>query len=353
MRLFSPEFYRGRRVLVTGHTGFKGAWLSHVLTRLGAEVWGFSLPDVSPRGVYEAADIAREVHTVSGDIRDLAALREAFAAAAPEVVFHLAAQPIVREGYENPVYTYEVNVLGSVHVLECVRDCPSVRSVVVVTTDKVYANDETGRSFCEDDALDGFDPYANSKSCAELASACYARAFFSPRVALSTVRAGNVIGGGDVSPYRLVPDCVRAARSGAPIKLRNPHAVRPYQHVLEPLFFYLALAARQYDDATLSGAYNVGPRREDHVTSAALASCFARIWGEGVRVCEDESARGALHEAALLYLDCTRACRVLGWEPKTTVSEALEMTVEWEKCYATGGDIRAVMNKQIDRFLVE
>ncbi len=352
MPLFSPEFYRGRRVLVTGHTGFKGAWLCRALAHLGADVYGFSLPDVPDGGVFEAAEIARDVHTVSGDIRDLAALREAFRVASPAVVFHLAAQPLVREGYSDPVYTYEVNVLGTVHVMECVRDCPSVRSVVVVTTDKVYANDETGRGFCEDDALDGFDPYANSKSCAELVTACYARSFLAPRVAVSTVRAGNVIGGGDVAAHRILPDCVRAARTGAPITLRNPCAVRPYQHVLEPLFFYLALAARQCEDASLCGAYNVGPQREGHVTTEQLAACFARAWGEGVTVCA-AAGSGDVHEAQLLYLDCARAERVLGWQPKVSVTDAVKMTVEWEKCRAAGGSVRAVMDRQIDRFLME
>ncbi len=352
MSLFLPEFYRGRRVLVTGHTGFKGAWLVHMLSRLGAQVYGFSLPDVPCGGVYEAADIARDVHTVSGDIRDLAALREAFLVASPEVVFHLAAQPLVREGYSDPVYTYEVNVLGTVHVMECVRDCPSVRSVINVTTDKVYANDETGRSFCEGDVLDGFDPYANSKSCAELVSACYARSFLSTRVAVSTVRAGNVIGGGDVAAKRILPDCVRAACDGEPISLRNPHAVRPYQHVMEPLSFYLALAARQYEDASLAGAYNVGPRRDDHMTTEQLVACFSRAWGEPLAVCSGGAADG-VHEANLLYLDCTRAERVLGWQPITDARQAVQMSVEWEKCRVTGGDIRAVMNRQIDRFLAE
>lgn len=350
MPLFSPEFYRTRRVLVTGHTGFKGAWLCYALKRLGATVYGFSLPDAPDGGVFEAAKIARDVHTVSGDIRDLAALREAFRAAAPEVVFHLAAQPLVRTGYSDPVYTYEVNVLGTVHVMECVRDCPSVRSVVCVTTDKVYANEETGQGFCEDDRLDGFDPYANSKSCAELVTACYARSLLTPRVAVSTVRAGNVIGGGDVAAHRILPDCVRAARAGEPIVLRNPHAVRPYQHVLEPLFFYLALAARQYEDASLAAAYNVGPQREGHVTTAQLAACFARAWGEGVTVCTKDGGDD-VHEAQLLYLDCERAARVLSWQPKTSVTDAVKMTVEWEKCRATGGDLRAVMDRQTDRFL--
>ena len=350
--MFSPEFYRGRRVLVTGHTGFKGAWLCHMLSRLGAKVYGFSLPDVPREGVFEAADVARDVHSIFGDIRDLAALREAFLAASPEVVFHLAAQPLVQEGYNDPVYTYEVNVLGTVHVMECVRDCPDVRSVVVVTTDKVYANDERGVGFREEDVLDGFDPYANSKSCAELVSATYARAFLRPRVAVSTVRAGNVIGGGDVSQNRLLPDCVRAARAKKPIVLRNPHAVRPYQHVLEPLSFYLMLAARQYDDATLAGAYNVGPRREDHVTSVQLATLFVRAFGGDIPICTSEGCVGC-HEATLLYLDCTRALRVLGWQPVTNGWDAVLMSVEWEKCRMTGGDVRAVMDRQIDQFLME
>lgn len=352
MPLFSPEFYRGRRVLVTGHTGFKGAWLCHALVRLGAEVYGFSLPEAPAGGVYEMTDIASEVHTVSGDIRDLGALREAFYAASPEVVFHLAAQPLVRTGYSEPVYTYEVNVLGTLHVLECVRDCPTVRSVVIVTTDKVYENGETGQGFCEDDRLGGLDPYASSKACAELVTSCYARSFLAPHVAVSTVRAGNVIGGGDVAADRILPDCVRAALACEPILLRNPHAVRPYQHVLEPLRFYLALAARQCGDASLAGAYNVGPQREDHVTSAQLAACFARAWGGGVSVRIKEGG-GDVHEAQLLYLDCTKARHALGWQPKTNVSEAVRLTVEWEKCRVTGEDIRAVTDRQIDMFLME
>ncbi len=346
------DFYRGRRVLVTGHTGFKGAWLCQVLKRLGAEVTGYALPPDGGEALFHLARVGEDMHAVTGDIRDLDALRRTFDDAAPEVVFHLAAQPIVREGYAAPVYTYETNVMGTVHVLECVRHCASVRSVVIVTTDKVYENDERAFGYVEGDRLDGFDPYSNSKSCAELVTGSYARSFFEDTpVAISTARAGNVIGGGDLAPHRILPDCVRAALAGKVMKIRHPDSVRPYQHVLEPLLFYLVLAARQYTDKRVAGAYNVGPFEADHLTTKELVVLFGRAWGDTFRYTVEKDA--GPHEAGLLRLSCDKAARLLDWHPKTDLTKAVEWVVEWTKCYGTGGDIRAVMEKQIDCLLTE
>ena len=346
------EFYRGRRVLVTGHTGFKGAWLCHVLKRLGARVYGFALECESEESLYRAARVEEGMCSMIGDVRDQSALLSAFREARPEVVFHLAAQPLVREGYADPVYTYEVNVMGAVHLMDCVKSFACVRSVVHVTTDKVYENVEDGRAFREDDRLDGFDPYANSKSCAELVTGAFVRSYLLGRgVAVSTVRAGNVIGGGDVAKDRILPDCVRALTGGKPLFLRSPDSVRPYQHVLEPILFYLMLGARQYEAPSLAGAYNVGPRKEDHVTTAELVALFETAYGKAIP--RQTGGETGPHEAKTLLLDTARAERVLGYLPRTNVQEAVRFCAEFEKCRVTGGDICAVMDKQIDYFLSE
>lgn len=346
------EFYRGRRVLVTGHTGFKGAWLCHILKRLGADVWGFALECESERSLYCLAQVEEGMHSIIGDIRDQGALLAAFRESRPEVVFHLAAQPLVKEGYAAPVYTYEVNVMGTVHLLDCVRNFDCVRSLLHVTTDKVYENDERGCAFREEDRLDGFDPYANSKSCAELLTGAFVRSYLKQKgVAVSTVRAGNVIGGGDVAKDRILPDCVRALTGGAPLRLRSPESVRPYQHVLEPLFAYLTIAAAQYRAPSLAGAYNVGPRKEDHVTTAELVSLFETAYGEPIprAACEVQGP----HEAKTLCLDATRVSRVFGILPRTDIKEAVHLCAAFEKCRVAGGDVRRVMDEQIDFFLTE
>ena len=338
------EFYKGKRVLVTGHTGFKGTWLCEMLLQMGAEVTGFALAPNTEPSLFELTHMAERMHSVIGDIRDYDALKMCFDEAQPEIVLHLAAQPIVKEGYRDPVGTYSANVMGTVHVMECIKNCPSVISVLNVTTDKVYAEIGKEEGYCETDTLDGFDPYANSKSCSELVTACYRRSFFG-QLPVSTARAGNVIGGGDFAPDRIIPDCVRAAVAGEPIVLRNPYSIRPYQHVLEPLTVYLTIAMRQTEQPELAGCYNVGPDTDGCVTTGELAKLFCDVWGKGMqcRVQPD----GGPHEAAFLKLDCSLLKKTFGWKPKINVADAVAMTVEWSKVWSVGLSVTDVMKNQI------
>ncbi|WP_455155816.1 CDP-glucose 4,6-dehydratase [Selenomonas noxia] len=345
------DFYKGKRVLLTGHTGFKGMWLSLLLLRAGAEVTGVSL-DAPTAGGSEALrriGILNELRDVRGDVRDLSVLRRTFEATRPEIVFHLAAQPIVRESYRQPAETFAANVMGTVNLLECVRTSDTVRSVLVVTTDKVYENKEWAWGYRENEPLMGYDPYSASKSCAELAAYSYRQSFFADgAVRLSTARAGNVIGGGDFAPDRIIPDCIRAAVRGAVIELRNPHATRPYQHVLEPLSAYLMLAARQTEDASAAGAWNVGPDDVDCVTTGALADLFCHAWGDGVRW--QAHADNGPHEAHFLKLDCSKIKSAFGWQPRWHIGAAVDKTVEWAKAWEAGADMRCVTEGQIDAF---
>ncbi len=343
------EFYRGKRVFVTGHTGFKGAWLCHILKKAGAEVTGYALQPPTDPSLFELDRTAEGMHSVIGDVCDFDSLYRAFCAARPEIVFHLAAQPIVREGYRDPVRTYHTNVMGTVQLLECVRRTDFVRSFINVTTDKVY-EEEKSTGYTETDRLGGFDPYAASKACSELVTQSYRNAFLADKgVALSSMRAGNAIGGGDFAPARIIPDCVRAALGGEEIVIRNPHSTRPYQHVLEPLFAYLTLAARQYNDPALAGSYNVGPRGDDCVSTGHLAELFANAYGEGVRcrVCSD----GGPHEAEVLCLDAAKLQHVCGISPVWSAAKAVQRVVEWTKVYAKGEDVSALMDKQIEEFI--
>ncbi|MDY2871044.1 MAG: CDP-glucose 4,6-dehydratase [Eubacteriales bacterium] len=343
-------FYKGKRVFVTGHTGFKGAWLCHLLSLMGAEVTGYALKAPTEPSLFEIADIARDIHSVTGDVRDAAALKAAFDEARPEIVLHLAAQPIVRESYRNPAYTYETNVMGTVNILECVRGSETVRSFLNVTTDKVYLNREWAWGYRENEELDGFDPYSNSKSCSELVTHSYKNSFFADgRAAISTARAGNVIGGGDFAADRIIPDCVRAAQKGEDIVVRNPYSTRPYQHVLEPLCAYLMIAARQAENGALSGWYNVGPDDVDCFQTGALVDLFVKAWGGGLKWIN--RADGGPHEANFLKLDCTKLKTVFGWKPTWNLETAIEKVVEWSKCYLSGGDVRACMDDQIRAFL--
>ena len=343
------DFYRGKRVFLTGHTGFKGAWLCKILNNAGAEVTGFSLRPSTEFSLFELAKIEQDIHSVIGDIRDFHALKAAFDQARPEIVLHLAAQPIVRDGYKNPVYTYETNVMGTVHILECVRQSADVKSVLNVTTDKVYRNREWVWGYREDEELDGFDPYSNSKSCSELVTHSYQSSFFSDRdIAISTARAGNVIGGGDFAHDRIVPDCVRAAIKGEDIIVRNPTSTRPYQHVLEPLYAYLMIAQRQYEDSSYAGWYNVGPDDRDCFQTSALVDLFVRHWGEGMKwVCRADEGP---HEANFLKLDSSKLKTTFGWTPRWDLDTAMEKVVEWSKCWISGGDMRACMDRQIVDF---
>lgn len=273
---FGLDFYQGKKVLVTGHTGFKGTWMCAMLLQAGAQVTGYALKPPTKPSVYELSGMDAKINSVLGDIRDLEHLQKVFDEAQPEIVIHMAAQPIVRESYKNPVYTYEVNVMGTVNVLECIRTHPCVRSFVNVTTDKVYLNKEWDWGYRENEELNGYDPYSNSKSCSELVTSSYKNSFFQVEdtVAVSTARAGNVIGGGDFATDRIIPDCIRAALEGREIVVRNPYSTRPYQHVLEPIAVYLMIAARQYEKRDFEGNYNVGPDETDCYTTGELVTLF-------------------------------------------------------------------------------
>jgi CDP-glucose 4,6-dehydratase len=324
------DAYRGRRVFVTGHTGFKGSWLSYWLTLLGADVTGYALEPPTEPSLFEALGLDQFVEHVVADVRDAGRLERELVKAAPDVVLHLAAQPIVREGYARPVETFATNAMGTVNLLQAVRACETARAVVVVTTDKCYRNNEDGRPFVEDDPLGGRDPYSASKGCAELVTAAYAASFLSDRnVAVASARAGNVIGGGDWAADRIVPDCVRALEAGRPIDVRNPAAVRPWQHVLEPLAGYLQLASRMLDDgATFTGAWNFGPESEDALTVQWVVERFLEEWGRGSWQAAG-SATPQPHEAHLLTLDSSKAVGLLGWEPRWDAREAVRRTAAW------------------------
>lgn len=352
MDIFTLSFYKGKKVFVTGHTGFKGSWLCKILANAGAIVTGYSLnPPTSP-SLFEIADIKQDVHSVIGDIRDYKSLKAAFDEAQPEIVLHLAAQPIVRDSYKDPAYTYETNVMGTVNILECVRTSNCVKSFLNVTTDKVYLNKEWAWGYRENEELDGYDPYSNSKSCSELVTHSYKNSFFSDNhIAISTARAGNVIGGGDFANDRIIPDCIRAAIKHEDIVVRSPFSTRPYQHVLEPLYAYLMIAAMQYQDMKYAGYYNVGPDDVDCFQTGALVDLFVSKWGEGMKWVNRYD--GGSHEANFLKLDCSKLKTTFGWKPHWNLDTAIEMVVEWSKCWVEGGDIRACMDKEIKTFLKE
>jgi CDP-glucose 4,6-dehydratase len=341
------NFYKNKRVFITGHTGFKGSWLSKILEMAGADVTGYALPPQSNPNLFELLHL--NINSVFGDIRDLKSLKKAFDAAQPEIVFHLAAQPLVCDGYSNPAYTYETNVMGTVNILECVRLSNCVRSFLNVTTDKVYKNNEWLRGYREDDFLDGFDPYSNSKSCSELVTHSYKNSFFdSGKTAISTARAGNVIGGGDFAVGRIIPNCVRAAERGEKIIIHNPHSVRPYQHVLESLFAYLMIAQRQYENIEFAGYYNVGPNECDCIENARLVQMFCDKWGD--LSWESSPEAREFRESKTLRLDCSKLKSTFGWQPRWSVETAVEKTVEWTKAYFNGEDIIPVTEKQILEF---
>ena len=345
------DFYRGKRVFVTGCTGFKGSWLSRILLNAGAVLTGYSLSPATDPALFDLAGLRGNMHWIEGDVRDFEALKAAFEAAKPEIVLHLAAQPIVRESYKNPRYTYETNVMGTVNLLECVRNAKNPpRSILNVTTDKVYLNREWVWGYREDEPLDGFDPYSNSKSCSELVTHSYINSFFSQSgVRVSTARAGNVIGGGDFSADRIIPDCVRAAAKGEKIIVRNPYSVRPYQHALEPLFVYLMIARKQYEDSKYAGYYNVGPDDADCITTGELAELFCQAWGEGA-AWENRSESNAPHESGFLKLDSSKLRQTFHWMPRWNIKKAIEMTVEWTKVWLDNGDIPAEMDHMISLF---
>ena len=345
------NFYKGKKVFVTGHTGFKGSWLCKILTMAGAEVTGYSLEPPTEPSLFEIADIGKGMTSVIGDISDYEKLKAAFDKAQPEIVLHLAAQPIVRDSYKDPVYTYRTNVMGTVNILECVRNSGCVKSFLNVTTDKVYKNKEWEWGYRENEELDGYDPYSNSKSCSELVTHSYKSSFFTDgKTAISTARAGNVIGGGDFANDRIIPDCVRAMRENREITVRNPYSTRPYQHVLEPLFAYLMIAQKQYEDISYADWYNVGPDECDCVTTGDLVDIFCKCWGGNAKW-ENIAEKNAPHEASFLKLDCSKIKSVFSWKPRWHIQDAVDKTVEWTKVWLSGENINELMEKQITEFM--
>lgn len=347
------SFYCKKKVLVTGHTGFKGAWMCKLLIMTGADVTGYALGSPTEPSLFHMCKIAEGMNSIIGDIRDLEHLKRVFEEVQPEIVIHMAAQPLVRESYQNPVYTYETNVLGTVNILECIRLNPCVKSFVNVTTDKVYLNKEWEWGYRENEELNGYDPYSNSKSCSELVTSSYLNAFFREKaVAITTCRAGNVIGGGDFATDRILPDCIRAVEKGENIIVRNPFSTRPYQHVLEPVVAYLMIAQRQYEDKSLAGSYNVGPDEADCWTTGRLVDLFCKEWEcqTGQHVEWINQYDGGPHEANFLKLDCSKIKKTFGWKPVWNVEMTMEKIVEWSKCYLEQGDVLLCMEKQIKEY---
>jgi CDP-glucose 4,6-dehydratase len=349
--VMTPGFWRGKRVLVTGHTGFKGAWLSLILSEFGAEVTGLALPPDPPEpSLFAALDLPAIVNHRVGDIRDYVTVETAMRNAKPDIVLHLAAQSLVKLSYTAPVETYATNVMGTVHVLEACRQLGSVKAAVVVTSDKCYENLGLARGYHEGDRLGGADPYSNSKACAELATGAYRDSFFSggAGMRLASARAGNVIGGGDWAAFRLVPDAMRAFQAGDVLRIRHPEATRPWQHVLEPLHGYLMLAEALYAGAPVTEGWNFGPDDADNVTVRTVVDKLVAIWGGTARW----ELEGGLHvhEAHLLHVDSAKARARLGWRPRLGLDEALAWTVAWYRAFHAGDDMRAVTARQIADF---
>jgi len=344
------SFYKNKHVFITGHTGFKGTWLCKILVQAGAIVTGYSLEAPTQPNLFEVSGVEKQITSIIGDIRDFNHLKKAFDQAKPEIVLHLAAQPLVRDSYEKPAYTYETNVMGTVNILECIRQSNCVKSFLNVTTDKVYHNNEWVWGYRENEPLDGFDPYSNSKSCSELVTHSYKNSFFADgKVAISTARAGNVIGGGDFSANRIIPDCVRAAERKEVMIVRNPHSTRPYQHVLEPLFAYLMIAQKQYEDGHFAGWYNVGPDDCDCLTTGELVTLFCDTWGNGLKWIDKYD--GGPHEANFLKLDCSKIKQTFGWKASWHIDEAIRRVVDWTQVYLSHGDISKEMTKEILDFM--
>lgn len=352
------SFYKDKRVFITGHTGFKGAWLAFMLAEVGAIVTGYALNPPTTPSLYKLCKLEERMHSVIGDIRDYKKLQKAFQDAKPEFVFHLAAQPLVRESYKSPRETYETNVMGTVNVLECVRNSDTVKSVIIVTTDKVYHNDGRLKGYVEEDILNGYDPYSNSKSCADILTDSYVNSFLrEKKIPVSILRAGNVIGGGDFAKDRLVPDCFRATQTNTKVIIRNPNATRPFQHVLEPLVAYLMIAREQIAKPELAGAYNVGPDENDIQSVSEMLMHFQTIWNSGEfgkdtpfdwMYTEEQNAP---HEAAMLSLNCDKLKKNFNWKPKWNAYEAVYKSIDWMQYYLTGNDVTVCMKAQIKDYL--
>lgn len=346
------NFFKNKKIFITGHTGFKGAWLCKILKNVGAEVTGYALEVGKGKSLFRIIEIEKNIQSVIGDIRDYKKLETIFNEVKPEIVVHLAAQPLVKEGYRKPAYTYETNVMGTVNILECIRNSTCVKSFLNVTTDKVYLNREWEWGYRENEELVGYDPYSNSKSCSELVTYSYKNSFFSKKenmVSISTARAGNVIGGGDFAANRIIPDCVRAAIEGKDIIIRNPYSIRPYQHVLETIYVYLMILANQSKDMKYAGNYNVGPDAESYMHNMKVVDLFIKYWGNNLKkiIRYDEE----FHESNFLKLDCSKLKSTFGWEPRWNLEKAIEKTVEWTKCWKLEKDINECMDRQIQEFL--
>lgn len=348
--------YEKKKVLITGHTGFKGSWMTQMLLKLGADVVGYALMPPTEPNLYTVLNLDKHIKSVEGDIRDYEHIERVIREEKPDIVFHLAAQPIVRKSYEMPRQTYETNVMGTINVLESVRNTDTVQSVINVTTDKVYLNREWYWGYRENENLNGYDPYSNSKSCSELATETYRRSFLEKRgIAVSTMRAGNVIGGGDFAQDRIIPDCVRAAQQGKKIIVRNPQSIRPYQHVLEPITAYLMVAIRQYEDKKIADAYNVGPDEQNCVATYKLVDLFCKEWSyiAGSEMgWEQQKMENEVHEARTLKLDCSKMKEVFGWKPVWNIEKTLEETVKWYYLASKKSEVSAFTNSQIEQYLM-
>lgn len=347
------NFFKGKKVLITGHTGFKGTWMTQFLLQAGAEVTGYALQPPTDPNLFILSKISDNIDSIEGDIRDLVYLDKIFQMKRPEIVIHMAAQPLVRESYQKPVYTYQVNVMGTVNVLECCHNSNTVKSIINVTTDKVYKNKEWCWGYRENEELNGFDPYSNSKSCSELVTSSYFNSFLKKDgKVVSTVRAGNVIGGGDFAYNRIIPDCVRAVQEKREIVVRNPYSIRPYEHVLEPVVAYLMIAAAQYENGKVAGSYNVGPEEKDCLTTGELVSLFCREWKSQTNeeIHWVNQCNGGPHEANSLRLDCSKIKAIFGWHPRWDIEKTMEKLVEWYSLYITGGDLVKCMERQIEEF---
>jgi len=347
--MINRTFWQNKRVFITGHTGFKGSWLCIWLNMLGAKVTGYALKPPTKPSLFELCKIDRLVRSTIGDIRDLPKLKRALLAAKPEIVIHMAAQPLVRDSYDMPVYTFETNVMGTVNVLEAVRSCKSAKAVINVTTDKCYENKEKLTGYKEDEPLGGFDPYSTSKACSELVTQAYRRSFLHDSVAVATARAGNVIGGGDWSKDRLVPDFIKAILKGQKLHIRNPGSIRPWQHVLESLSGYLILAEKLYKyGQNYAEAWNFGPTERDAKSVEWIAKILCDKWGKGASYITDKGRHP--HEAHYLKLDSAKAKKRLDWKPRWDLSKAIEKVVEWTKAYKTGSDIKRICLDQIKEY---
>jgi CDP-glucose 4,6-dehydratase len=346
-----PEFWNNKKVFLTGHTGFKGSWLSLLLNQLGAEVFGYSLSPPTNPNIYEQANISNDISSVTEDVRNLEKLKNSLSDFNPDIVLHLAAQSLVRESYQYPVTTFDTNIMGTVNILEAVRNSKSVKAFVNITSDKCYKNKEQDAGYVESDELGGHDPYSNSKACAELVTSSYQASYFDSmeHINVASARAGNVIGGGDWATDRLIPDLIRSFINNEKTIIRNPDAIRPWQHVLEPLSGYLLLAERLFDDASFSGSWNFGPNIEDAKPVSWIADELTQQWGNNASWTTDEQEHPK--ETHTLHLNSSKSREVLGWSPKLPLDQALEWTLDWYQSYVNNDSIRAITDTQIKNYL--